>query len=270
MRVEFGEWIFDVKEYEQTQMSYSKLMDEQLHTLSIKLDVDADVSEEFDLALKVCQKGGVLVESSDLSIHGCEFGVNVKSTITSTESRYKRYILELNECSNKEIIGLEFANMVFEPYEISQHMSNQAVVINAKMVVTCEQFEKINEIKYCQTDMYFPVVRKGISDTPLQMRFGRNLWSDAKEGYKMAIVLVEQEYDKKDDKLQGFSEPELSIVINQVKQLRATNEYLLDILEHNQLISEQQKMTLQMKLSAEELRQQQYLYDYVKDIDCWR
>ena len=270
MRVTFGEWTFDSQEYEQTKMSCSKLTDEQLHTLSVKLDVDEEKIEKLDQAMAIYQNGGVLVEAADLEIYGREFSAKVKRTMTSSKSRYKSYVLELNECTVKKITGLEFGGMIFEPYEISQHISNQAVVISAKMLVTPEQFVKINEIKYCQADKYFSVVRKGISETPLQMRFGRNLWSDSDGMYKMAIVLVEQEYDKCDDKLQGFSEPELSIVINQVKQLRATNKFLLDILEQNQLISHQQKITLQTQLSAEELRQQQYLYDYVKDIDHWR
>lgn len=70
----------------------------------------------------------------------------------------------------------------------------------------------------------------------------------------MALVLVEKEYDNTSDNYHGFSEPELSIAIKQIKQLRAINVRLLDILKENNLISKEQKEAIETELTKEELK----------------
>ena len=67
----------------------------------------------------------------------------------------------------------------------------------------------------------------------------------------------------------GFSEPELSIAIKQIKQLRAINVRLLDILNENNLISKEQKEAIETELTKEELKKESYIYSQVDDIDEW-
>ena len=158
--------------------------------------------------------------------------------------------------------------MCLKPYEISQEISKNAVIINAKVNVDSEQFNIINKLNI-REERYFNVKRVGIDDTLLQMRFGRNLWSEKDGNIKMALVLVEKEYDNTDDNYHGFSEPELSIAIKQIKQLRAINARLLDILNQNNLISKEQKKAIETELTKEELKKESYIYSQVDDIDEW-
>lgn len=65
------------------------------------------------------------------------------------------------------------------------------------------------------------------------------------------------------------SEPELSIAIKQIKQLRAINVRLLDILNENNLISKEQKEAIETELTKEELKKESYIYSQVDDIDEW-
>ena len=118
-------------------------------------------------------------------------------------------------------------------------------------------------------ERYFNVKRLGVDDGSLQMRFGRNLWSEKDGNIKMALVLVEKEYDNTSDNYHGFSEPELSIAIKQIKQLRAINVRLLDILKENNLISKEQKEAIETELTKEELKKESYIYNQVDDIDEW-
>lgn len=131
-----------------------------------------------------------------------------------------------------------------------------------------EQFNIINKLNI-REERYFNVKRFGIDDGSLQMRFGRNLWSEKDGNIKMALVLVEKEYDNTDDNYHGFSEPELSIAIKQIKQLRAINARLLDILNQNNLISKEQKKAIETELTKEELKKESYIYSQVDDIDEW-
>ena len=67
--------------------------------------------------------------------------------------------------------------MCLKPYEISQEISQNVVIINAKVNVDSEQFNIINKLNI-REERYFNVKRLGIDDGSLQMRFGRNLWSE--------------------------------------------------------------------------------------------
>ena len=52
--------------------------------------------------------------------------------------------------------------------------------------------------------MYFPVVRTGISEGPIQMRFGRCLWQQTAGGKRHLITLVSQEGDTEETRGGGW------------------------------------------------------------------
>ena len=209
-----------------------------------------------------------MIIDQDPEIDNHRFKGKICSRSSSNRVDYNTFIIELEECSNKSIDKIEIEGMCLKPYEISQEISKNAVIINAKVNVDSEQFNIINKLNI-REERYFNVKRLGIDDGSLQMRFGRNLWSEKDGNIKMALVLVEKEYDNTDDNYHGFSEPELSIAIKQIKQLRAINVRLLDILNENNLISKEQKEAIETELTKEELKKESYIYSQVDDIDEW-
>lgn len=270
MEIRFGDWTFEINKVDKSEVSYSRLTLEQLHLFEVKLNVENDEVNKFERLFEEYKAGEVLISDEKFSLTNCKFNAKIKYSSTSSIHDYKSYGISLEECCSKSIAGIEFEGQRFEAYEISQEISKNAVVINAKVIITPEQFKMINQLRYGSDEKYFPVIRLGISDTPLQMRFGRNLWSEKDGMIKMALVLVEEEYDKNEDRFHGMAEPELSIAIKQIKQLKAVNSRLLNMLKANNLITQEQKSSIEQELTMEELKQEHYLFDRVSDVDEWR
>lgn len=269
MEIQFGNLIYNTDTIDNHKVSYSRLTLEQLHSFDAKLLVDNDDVEEFKELFEEYKDGGILISDQEYEMDHSRFTAKIFSSSTSSAVDYKSYMIHYEECSTKKITKLEFGGQQFEPYEVSQEISHNAVVINAKVIVTSEQFEMIDQLAHSE-ERYFPLLRSEIDEVPIKMRFGRNLWSKKDDIIKMALVLVEKEYDNSEKHYHGFSEPELSIAIKQIKQLRAVNSRLLEVLNSNNLITSEQKEAIENELTQEELKKEHYLYDQVPDIDEWR
>ncbi len=268
MKIEFGDWIIDVSIEEECEAIFSRLTSEQLSIFKVSFDIENSSIKAFEAEFKEYKQGEILVSDENLGLEKQRFSAKVDSSTTSSISTYKTYHISLTECSDRHLSGVMLGEMTFEVDNITQEISQKAIVIQLKSVVTQEQFKKINQLAYGR-NIYFPVVRLGISDSPLQMRFGRNVWSEKDGIIKMSLVLVEDVYDKEEDSFHGYSEPELSNAIRQIICLRAINERLLGVLSENNLISNEQKNSIERELSDDEANVERYLFERVRDVEKW-
>lgn len=268
MEIRFGEWSFEVEKIDKHKLIFSRLTLENLHSFEAKLKVENSLIERFDNMFEEYKDGDVYISDENLQLDNCKFKARGKGYSSSNNWNFRTYFIEFEECCKKTITDLEIEGKHLETYNISQEISNKAIVINAKAVVTKEQFEEINQLK-CENEKYFSVIRTGIDDVPLRMRFGRNLWSEKDGIIKLSLVLVEEEYDKEKEPFHGFAEPELSIAIRKIKQLESINERLMNVLLNNKLITQEEKNEIEKKLTIEELKKKHYLYDKVEDVDKW-
>lgn len=268
MEIRFGDWSFEVENIDKHKVAYSRLTSEQLHSFEVKLYVDNERMNAFEDVFDEYRAGEVYISDRELNLDNCRFHAKEKGHYSNISTDYTTFLISFEECSTKSITEIEFESLRLKPYKISQEFSRNAIIIKAKVVVTKEQFEKIRQLEYGDTD-YFSVIRAGIDEAPLMMRFGRNLWSEENDIIKMFLVFVEKEYDQTQEKYHGFSEPELPIAIKQIKQLRAMNERLMKVLVANNVITEEQKKEIEEKLTINELKQDHYLYNQVKDVDEW-
>lgn len=268
MEIRFGDWIFEADGVEEHRISFSRLTLEQLHFFDIKIDVDNDETEKFEQVLEEYKDGDVIISDEAYAIVQKNFRATIKGYSINSISNCKSYSIGLSECSAKTLKGIIFQGQSFEQCEISQEVSNNAIIINAKIVVTSFQFKLINQLK--SSDLkYFPVIRIGIDQEPLQMRFGRTLWSEKNGTIRMSLILVEEEYDKEEDKFHGFAEPELSNAIKQIEQLKVQNMRLLNILQEKNLITKEQREEIGKEVTIEERKKEYYQYERVNDIDEW-
>lgn len=268
MEIRFGDWSFEVENIDKHKVAYSRLTSEQLHSFEAKLYVDNERMKAFEDIFDEYKAGEVYISDRELNLDNCRFHAKEKGHYSNNSTDYTTFLISLEECSTKSITEIEFEGLHIEPYKISQEISQNAIIIDAQVVVTKEEFKKIRQLKYGDTD-YFPVIRAGIDETPLMMRFGRNLWSEENDIIKMSLVFVEKEYDQTQEKYHGLAEPQLSNAIKQIKQLRAMNKRLMKVLVANNIITETQKNEIQEELTISELKREHYLYDQVKDIDEW-
>lgn len=268
MEIRFGDWNFEVESIEEHKVAYSRLTSEQLHSFEAKLYVDNERKKAFEDIFDEYKAGEVYISDKELNLDNCRFNAKEERHYLNNSMDYTIFLISFDECSTKSVTEIVFEGLRLEPYKILQEISQNAIIIDAKVVVTKEQFEKIRQLKYGDT-YYFSVIRVGIDETPLVMRFGRNLWSKENDNIKMSLVFVEKEYDQTQENYHGFAEPQLSNAINQIKQLRAMNKRLMKVLVANNIFTEEQKNEIEEELTINELRQEHYIYDQVSDIDEW-
>jgi hypothetical protein len=103
------------------------------------------------------------------------------------------HTLEFKEREELEPELLVIGEFELEPYFYEERVDDDAIVITARAKMTVEQQDAI--LCLDEESEYFPVVRVGLSSTPLVMRLGRCIWSRADYGIKQEIVLVERCYD---------------------------------------------------------------------------
>lgn len=90
--------------------------------------------------------------------------------------------------------------------------------------------------------LYWPVVRRGVSDDPRTMRFGRILWQTLEDGgFAHDITLVDEAHDADESSaLLGLGgEPQVSNLIDQLLALRMQFERLLDEVQRSGVLTPQ-------------------------------
>src|SRR5439155_19054522 len=113
------------------------------------------------------------------------------------------------------------------PYAYREQMDGDAVVIHARFRLQGEQADALRGLIVGE-ERYLPVVRKGITDEPMMMRFGRTIWSEKDGNVSQEVVLVEKSYD--DKPRPALFEPEMTNVRNNVAILLNEIDGLADLL----------------------------------------
>ncbi|HEX9987006.1 MAG TPA: polymer-forming cytoskeletal protein [Chloroflexia bacterium] len=90
------------------------------------------------------------------------------------------------------IDGLEF-----RPYDYLEEETKEVVRIEAKLRLSEDEYQELRKLQFqgAIKNEYVPVVRVGVSDAPVEMRFGTGYWSKHEDFYKCHILLLPRSYD---------------------------------------------------------------------------
>jgi hypothetical protein len=117
---------------------------------------------------------------------------NNSCSFTAEQNTLYRYTVELEEIEELNIQVLVVNGQDLKPYKYSEEIDN-GVMIHAKVLLSKEDTKKLKET--IGGSQYFRAIRQGISEEPLEMRFGRCLWSKHEDGIKHDLLLVEKRCD---------------------------------------------------------------------------
>ncbi len=101
------------------------------------------------------------------------------------------YGLILREAEELSLEALVLDTIELHPYEYREQVIEDGLTILAKMVGTHADVTRINRLIRTRTS--FPVVRRGIQNTPREMRLGVAEWSEYEDRIKFRLVLVDHE-----------------------------------------------------------------------------
>ena len=106
------------------------------------------------------------------------------------------YTLDLVEKENLTLTTLVIDGVDFAPVRYEERASGSIVSIDVQVVADAAARERLNAL----IDMggYFPVVRRGINESALEMRFGLCMWSEHGDTWKFLLTLVDKRRDDRD------------------------------------------------------------------------
>jgi hypothetical protein len=104
------------------------------------------------------------------------------------------YGLILREAEDLTLDVLLLDSLELRPYEYREQIIDGSLTIWAKMVGSHTDVTRINRL--IRTRATFPVVRRGIQDTPREMRLGVAEWSEYEDRIKYRLVLIDGDIDE--------------------------------------------------------------------------
>lgn len=184
-------------------------------------------------------------------------------TYSVSNGRYS-YEVTMREPEDLQVDPLLLGDLELTPYEYSERFEGEFLMVDAKVLVSSEQRDRLE--KMLDMGGYLPVVRKGISDEPKQMRFGMCSWSEHDEGTKYGLLLVDQRYDEGKRKPHIVSVEQGNIRQSLAYQMALTSG-MLDLLVSKQVISEEEATQVR-DTANDELQQWRRRFWRVRDVDA--
>jgi hypothetical protein len=157
---------------------------------------------------------------------------------------FATYTVELKEAENVKADRLTIDDLELEPYAYEEHLTNDAITIQCRVVVdaeTSDRIERLMRMSDKRDHEYFEVTRHGVEDAARTMRFGKCAWSRAGDTVKHRLFLVEKRFDERKPRpaIGGLFHPELDNGLRRVAVAEAFSAALLDELTSAGAISQE-------------------------------
>ena len=168
---------------------------------------------------------------------------------------------------------IEFEGLSLHPSRYDEHAEDDGVAISFRARLTPAETEKVRTLQQrpsAKADLYFPVVRRGVSDEPRRMRLGRVLWQALEDGNaEHDITLVDESLDKKPTSAFALiGEPHTRHLLNAVEQLAAERNALLEALKSAGVLDDQAVERVH-QAGTEAMGKRRYRFYQVDDMSDW-
>lgn len=209
---------------------------------------------------------------SDLIIEGQNFEIDDSSysyrDMFNDENIEYHHTWMLSQIESKTINNLIISGVNISPYFYEEEIDHESLIIFFNSEVSYELFEELNKIKLEKNNEYFSVVREGINDTVVEMRFGQIIWShdSTTDKVKFKATLVEKSYDKNSDNSFSLFDPEFYNMQDSIAENKETLYNLINILLEKDIISNAELEELK-NISEERLYKRKLDFYKVKDLD---
>lgn len=266
MNFKFDDKVVKINKIEDEEFNISNFTERKLHKFHNRISIRGEDKEWFDNLIDNSRSGGIYeVDRDNNPIK--EYSIYKKSYSyqgnNKDDNTIYTYTLEFNEVEIIEIETLEIDNISLKPYKYNENYDN-GIIINANVKLTKEEYDAINKI--ADNKKYFDVVRKGISDKKIRMRFGQNNWSEHEDNYKIALVLVEECYDNERGQKKRLFEPELSNIKKMLASTLSINNELINYLMDKDILNKDDMEEIKKKAQGNYNDVYRKFYK-VKDID---
>jgi hypothetical protein len=202
-----------------------------LRRVSVAFNVLADRSDEISRELASARGQGPPLSGAD----GLWRVLNSSYSYEQDDSTH-RHRVELQEVEEPPVAGaLEMLGLSVRTrkYEENPDVEDGILVVSALVYLEGEDDSRLEFAirENRATTGYFPVVRTGVSDAPLDMRFGRCLWQAEGAGRLHLLRLVDdKEADHEPGPWSRMHQPELGLALRKIAGLEDQLEALVKTL----------------------------------------
>ncbi|MEU2793985.1 hypothetical protein [Streptomyces sp. NPDC007100] len=146
----------------------------QLRRVELKLRVPGDLQDDLESELEAAAAPA----GQPLAGEGTTWLVSSHSYsyTDNTQPLVYTYRLELQEVEDLQASTVEVAGLTLVPLQYKEDVDEETLLVSLVTDVSGEEGERLEELIVTQEDQYVDVVRRGVSETPVRMRFGRCLW----------------------------------------------------------------------------------------------
>ncbi|MDM0660018.1 hypothetical protein QTH47_12910 [Clostridium perfringens] len=256
MRIKFKDYIVNFENIEEFKKETSVFTKRQLSSFGTTLKVkekDLDIIKD---ALNIGRVSEVDENKNEIRKY------KIRSLYNTKYGDEYTYHLEFVEEEDLILKSLKLKNIELKPYEYSERYDRNAIIIDCKIKLDKKLYKEFKDI-WNSNDEYFNVVRVGIEDRILKMRFGRTIWSEDEEFIKVSMVLVESNYDEYTDREYFNSDANLNF---RVACLTNFKEELLNLLIKKSIITSEEKENLNNNLE-ENIKEGYWEIYKVKNVD---
>lgn len=170
---------------------------------------------------------------------------------------------------------VEFEGLSLQPTKYEEHENGDgSIAVSFQAVLTAEETEKLRALMPSKRSsvLYWPVIRRGVSDEPRQMRLGRVLWQQLPDGtIGHDITLADEAFDQSDGSapfLGIAGEPMVSTLVVRVSDLLVQFQALIAELEATGALPTE--ALERIRASAESLGPaQRHAFYEVADLSKW-
>lgn len=242
----------------------------QLRRVAVEFRVPSERQDELDAELKAATgKDGNPLRGTDVnwSVSNTRYSYTV-----GAQSDVRTYSLELQEAEDLRASAVEIGGLTLIPSAYHEWIDDEGehLVLTFVTETAEEQDQRLEELVLARDDeAYFDVIRRGVSDTAVRMRFGRCLWQEIAPGTKrhnLSLVADEGRQRSGSHPFALLNEPQLTRTTEATTANARALAVLLDELQAQGVLSEEvadkvRAAAVPHEITAQESRQFSRTYD---------
>ncbi|MGW5803807.1 hypothetical protein ACWFQ7_29515 [Streptomyces bacillaris] len=211
----------------------------QLRRVKLELSVPSDLQDGLENELKAAAAPA----GQPLQGEGTSWLVGNHSFSYTDNARPRVYThrVELQEVEELEASAVEVAGLTLVPVKYNEDFIEGTLLVTLITEVSGEEGERLEELLVTAGDNYVDVVRRGVSETSLRMRFGRCLWQQGVGDTRLHNLALVADEDQPDLPLgyAGINQPQFSRALEKTVATSKALDLLVEQLHSQGILTEE-------------------------------
>ncbi|MFD3307168.1 hypothetical protein [Streptomyces sp. NPDC058694] len=209
---------------------------QQLRRVSLELRVSGDRHDELEVEIG----GAVEPDGHPLEGEGTRWLVSGHrySYTGSGDPQTCTHQLELQEAETLHATAVEIGDLFLDVTACKEWIDG-VLVLSFVTESATEADQRLEELIVERGEEYFDVVRRGVSDTPVRMCFGRCLWQETDSGARRRNLVLVADEGKEEGRPPLFNEPQLCRTTEAVVASTQALKVLVEELQTQGVLSEE-------------------------------